>query len=122
MGSKLKTLAVIELVLGLIGSLFMGLLLGEEWRFDGFGTFILIAVFAISVIVTGMFIYAFGEMVEDIHAMRMKYVGTGSVVTEKPVRSETPQKNWWEELDANKEVTKEPITDKPEVFTDLPEI
>ncbi len=69
-GGKIKTLAVWTFVVEAIGSIITGIALGVE---EDELYFLLCLIGPIVAWVSSWILYAFGEMVEDIHAMRNRF-------------------------------------------------
>lgn len=68
-GKKIMTLAKYLLVIGWVGSLILGIVAWDGWWLDlGIGDFLIFGVgSAIIVYISNLFLYAFGQLVDDVH-------------------------------------------------------
>ncbi len=123
MGKKLKAVAVCLIIIGLMGDLIISSSLYNRlsYQLDDLA-WVFFFIVGVSVVFDGMLLYAFGEMVEDIHALRTQFVKPEpAVVNESEME---PVKTWWEEQKEAAEATQAPSDDSTENIIDynLPEL
>ncbi len=67
-GKKIKKLAKIMCVVGWLGSFILGIFASDWWLGLDFGGFLIFGVgSAVIVYISNMILYAFGQLVDDVH-------------------------------------------------------